>query len=369
MPKSSENIIEMKTLLATNGFLPEIGGVQVYCYELAKNLALLGEEVVVLAPRTNGDSEFDKKEHFKIIRTRKKGSSRLAFFFLLKRERIEKILVGHGSHYVRLASLAHLLLKIPYQVIVHLEEILPAERKKIIQRSFERADKVITISHFAKKKLMKIGIPENKIMVIHPGVDPEKFNPGLDSSKIRKEYNLEGKKVILTIARLGEHKGHANVIRALPPVLKKAPESIYLVVGPGGEESRLKGLVKELGLEDRVIFAGEVEEKELPLYYAACDVFIMPSDIEGFGIVFLEANACGKPVIGGKTGGISDAIIDGKTGLLVDPFNINQIADALIKLLTNPEFAHWLGKKGRQRVEKELNWRKMAQRIRRIIRS
>ncbi len=359
----------MKVLLATNGFLPEVGGVQTYCYQLAKNLFSLGEEIIVLAPRTEGDAVFDKRERFKIIRTEKKVCSRLAFLFLLKRKRIEKILVGHGSHYVRLAFLANLLLNTPYYVIVHLEEILLSERKKIIQKSFSRANKVITVSHFAKEKLVEIGIPENKIVVIPNGVDPVKFNPRLDSSPIRKKHNLENKKVILTVARLGEHKGHANVIRALPQVLEKVSEAIYLVVGPGEEESRLNGLVKKLGLNDRVIFTGEVEEEELPLYYAACDVFIMPSDIEGFGIVFLEANACGKPVIGGKVGGITDAIIDGATGLLVDPFDINQIANALIKLLTKPGLAQKLGEKGRERIEKELNWKRMAQRIRKIIRN
>jgi len=359
----------MKILLATNGFLPEIGGVQVYCYELAKNLTLLGEKIVVLAPGTKGDSVFDKKERFKIIRTRKKGSSRLAFFFLLKRERIEKILVGHGSHYVRLASLANTFLKIPYDIIVHLEEILPPEREKIIQKSFSRANKVITVSHFAKKKLVEIGIPKNKIVVIPNGVDPVKFNPRLDSSSIRKKHNLENKKVILTVARLGEHKGHANVIRALPQVLEKAPSSIYLVVGSGEKESRLKGLVKELGLEDRVIFTGEVKEEKIPLYYMACDVFIMLSDIEGFGIVFLEANACGKPVIGSRSGGIPDAIIDGETGLLIEPLNINQVAEALIRLLTNPERARKLGKRGRKRIERELNWERISRRTKKIIRS
>ncbi len=357
----------MKILLATNGFLPEIGGVQTYCYQLAKNLFSLGEEIIVLAPKTEGDADFNKKERFKIIRTKKKVCSRLAFLFLLKRERIGKILVGHGSHYVRLASLANRLFKIPYDIIIHLEEILPLERKKIIQKSFKRADKIITVSHFAKKKLVEIGIPESKIVVIHPGVDPEKFRPKPEPSPIRKRYRLEKKKVILTISRLGEHKGHANVIRALPQVLEKIPESVYLVVGSGEKEDRLKGLVKELGLEDKVIFTGEVEEEELPLYYAACDVFIMPSDVEGFGIVFLEAGASGKPVIGGKTGGISDAITDGETGLLVDPLSVNQITEALIKLLTNPESARKLGEKGREKVEKEFNWQEIAEKVKGII--
>ncbi len=123
-----------------------------------------------------------------------------------------------------------------------------------------------------------------------------------------------------------------------------------------------------------MIFAGEVKEEEIPLYYMACDLFIMPSyeikekgDVEGFGIAYLEANACGKPVIGGRSGGVTDAVIDGETGLLIDPLNINQIAEALIKLLTNSGLARKLGEEGRRRIKKELNWRKIAQEIREII--
>ncbi len=359
----------MRILLATNGFLPEIGGIQAYCYELTKNLTSLGEEVTVLAPGVERDSEFDRKQNFKIVRTKKIAISRLAFFSILKREKIEKVLIAHGSHYVRLASLSNLLFKIPYNIIIYLEEILPPERRKIIQKSFKRADRIITACHFAKEKLAEIGISEEKIVVVHPGVNPVKFNPGLDPFPIMERHHLEDKKVILTISRLDNHKGHDKVLKTLPQVLKKIPNLVYLIVGEGEEKETLRKIVKNLKLEEKVIFTGKVNEKELPLYYTACDVFIMLSSMEGFGIVYSEANACGKPVIGGRIGGTSDAIIDGETGLLIDSFDINQIAEVLIKLLTNPGLARKLGKQGRWRVERELNWERIAQRIRKIIRS
>ncbi len=365
----------MRILLATNDFPPKVGGIQTYCYELAKNLTSLGEEIVVLAPRVEGDSEFDKRQNFKIVRIKKKISLYFTFFSILKREKIEKILVAHRANYARLASWVNLLLKIPYDIIVYGGEILIPGRKRSIQKNFERAKKVITISNFTKEKLIEIGIPEKKILVIYPGVNPIKFNPRCDPSSIKKKYNLEGKKVILTVSHLVKRKGHHNVLKALPQVLEKVPHLIYLIVGKGKEEEALREMVRDLKLEGRVIFAGKVKEKEIPLYYMACDLFIMPSyeikekgDVEGFGITYLEANACGKPVIGGRSGGVPDAVIDGETGLLVDPLNINQIAQALIKLLTNPEVARKLGEEGRRRVEKELNWQKMAEKIRGIIR-
>lgn len=365
----------MRILLATNDFPPKVGGIQTYSYQLAKNLTFLGEEIVVLAPGVEGDLEFDKKQNFKTIRIRNKLNLYLTFFSILRRERIERVLVAHRANYARLASWTNLLWKTPYDIVVYGGEILLAGRRESIRKNFERAKKVITISHFTKEKLIEIGIPEKKIVVIHPGVDPAKFNPGLDSSKIREKYNLGNKKVILTISHLVKRKGHHNVLKALPQVLKKVPNLIYLIVGKGENEKTLRKMVKDLKLEERVIFAGKVRAEKLPLYYAACDLFIMPSyeikergDVEGFGIVFLEANACEKPVIGGRSGGVSDAIIDEETGLLVDPLNINQIADALVKLLTNPELARRMGEEGRGRVEKELNWQKMAEKIRRIIR-
>ncbi len=364
----------MRILLATNDFPPKVGGIQTYCYELAKNLTFLGEEVIVLAPGVKGNLEFDKKQNFKIIRERKKISLYFTFFSTLRRERIEKILVAHRANYAHLASWANTFFKIPYDIIVYGGEILLSERKRSIQKNFERAKKVITISNFTKEKLIEIGIPARKIVVIHPGVDPVKFNPGLDPSSVKKKYNLGNKKVVLTVSHLVKRKGHQNVLKALPQVLEKVPNLIYLIVGKGEEEEKLKGAVKDLKLKDKVIFTGEITGEELPLYYAACDVFIMPSyeikgrgDVEGFGIAYLEANACEKPVIGGRSGGVPDAVIDGETGLLVDPLDINQIAEALVKLLTNFELTRKLGKKGRERVEKELNWQEMARRIKGII--
>ena len=364
----------MRIVLATNDFPPKIGGIQTYCYQLAKNLTLLGEEVIVLAPGAEGDLGFDKKQDFKIIRGRKKISLYFTFFSTLRRERIEKILVAHRANYAHLASGANTLFKIPYDIIAYGGEILLSGRRKPIKKNFKRAQKVITISNFTKERLIEIGIPEKKIVVIHPGVDPTKFNPELSPSEIRKRFNLENKRVILTVSRLVKRKGHHNVLKALPQVLEKVPNLVYLIVGKGEEEKTLRKTARDLKLEERVVFAGGIVE-ELPPYYAACDLFIMPSyeikekgDVEGFGIVFLEANACGKPVIGGRSGGVPDAVIDGETGLLVDPLSINQIAQALIKLLTNPEYSQKLGKKGRERVEKELNWQKVAEKIRGVIR-
>jgi phosphatidylinositol alpha-1,6-mannosyltransferase len=180
--------------------------------------------------------------------------------------------------------------------------------------------------------------------------------------------------VILTVGNLVERKGHDMVIRSLPAVCQRVPEATYLIVGTGPFKERLDELAAELGVRDRVIFAGRVPDDELPDLYAMCDVFAMPSrtllashDVEGFGLVYLEAGACAKPVVAGRSGGIEDAVVDGFTGLVVDPSDVRDIGQALIRLLTDSELRGRLGQQGRDRVEKERTWSILGARVQNIL--
>ncbi len=188
------------------------------------------------------------------------------------------------------------------------------------------------------------------------------------------KYRLKGRRCILTVARLDDYKGIDKVLNALPRVLKKFPETFYLVVGDGPDKKRLKGLVATLGLIDRVRFAGRVPREEVIGLLNICEIFIMATrpiihrgEVEGFGIVFVEAGALGKPVIGGISGGTVEAIKDGVTGLLVDPESTEDISNALLKLLKDTDFARQLGENGRKRVEGELNWSILGARAKEII--
>jgi phosphatidylinositol alpha-1,6-mannosyltransferase len=163
------------------------------------------------------------------------------------------------------------------------------------------------------------------------------------------------------------------VIRALPRVIQKIPTAVYLVAGQGPEEPRLRVLARSLGMQDRVIFVGYVPGDKLVDHYNLADVYIMASreigkegDVEGFGITFLEAGACGLPVVGGRSGGIPDAILNEQTGLLVDPGDQDQIASALVRILADESYASRLGHGGRKRVVETLQWRHMAERCLRM---
>ena len=176
------------------------------------------------------------------------------------------------------------------------------------------------------------------------------------------------------MARLVESKNHEALIRAFAKVVKNIPEALYRIIGEGPMESQLKELVSALGLVDKVIFLGSVPGSELAAYYYSCDVFVMVSkeikergEVEGFGIVFLEAAACARPVIGSKGGGIADAVIDGDTGILVDPSNEDEIARAIVRVLQDEELANRLGENGRRRAETELTIENFGEKLKKLI--
>jgi phosphatidylinositol alpha-1,6-mannosyltransferase len=237
-----------------------------------------------------------------------------------------------------------------------------------------KAHRVIAISKFTEREVVKLGVEPDRIVVITPGVDVEPFMTEQNVGELRAGMGLEDCKVILTVGRLTKRKGHAQVIKALPSVLKAVPNARYLIVGTDmGEEENLRALAKTLDLEDHVLFVGHVSMEDLPKYYHLCDLFVMANyelehsrDTEGFGIVFLEANACGKPVLGGRAGGVEDAVIDGETGLLVDATDTNELSQTLLRLLMDREYSTLLGTNGRRRVVKSSSWDAKAEQARQV---
>lgn len=239
------------------------------------------------------------------------------------------------------------------------------------RRTLQKADFLIAISAFSKQRAMAIhAITEQKISVLPCGVDITRFRPGIDMSALRDRFGLRDRKVLLTLARIVERKGQDQVVRAMPEIVRQVPDAVYCIAGdPRGDHARrLQALVTELKLEPHVRFAGYVEGVDLPAWYNLCDVYIMPSreiagDTEGFGITFLEANACGKPVIGGNSGGVGDAVVDGETGFLVDPLDPAAIAQKAVLLLRDQGLARKLGSQGRERIENGFTWRTVTERL------
>jgi phosphatidylinositol alpha-1,6-mannosyltransferase len=361
---------EMNILMCGNSFGPKKGGSQTYAQEVASNLTAMGQTVVFLTRTQSGYEEFDAQLPFEVIRRKSKVDLGILFFKKLKTERYDAVFVTHRADFAALANTASRLLGKPYFISVYGGEILHDFRARSVKRNFASARAVIAISKYTKALLVSLGVSEKRIRIIPCGTDPQRFSPDISGSGVRQKFGIEDKKVILSVSRLVKRKGNANVISALPDILEEIPKAHYLIAGTGPEEGNLQAQVREMGLSEAVSFAGYVNETDLPSFYASCNVFVMPSfaahrgeNVEGFGIAYLEANACGKPVVGGRTGGVPDAIIDGETGLLVDPLDVRDIRKAIVRILGDDEKAREMGLAGRKRVETEYNWRSVSEKI------
>ena len=213
--------------------------------------------------------------------------------------------------------------------------------------------------------LAALGVPDSKIVVVHPAVDAERFHPRVDGSVVRRRYAGAGDVVLLSVGRLQRRKGHDIAIQAIASLRTQVPNLRYVIAGDGEERERLERLVDEHHLRDRVYFAGVVADDELPAHYAACDIFLMPNriddgDLEGFGIVFLEAAASGRPTIGGDSGGVPEAVDRDVTGLLVDGSRVQAVASAIRDLATSEERRGRMGLAGRVRAQRCFSWQRAA---------
>jgi phosphatidylinositol alpha-1,6-mannosyltransferase len=256
-----------------------------------------------------------------------------------------------------------------YLCWAHGEELTTAALSReftfLIRRSFCAAAAVLSNSHNTRRLLEEFGVPRERIAVVHPGVDVNRFTPETDGTSIRQRYAPHGETLLVTIARLQRRKGHDHAIQALPLLRKDCPHVRYLIVGDGEERPYLEALAKEYGVQDCVSFTGKVPEDDLPAYYAAADVFLHPNrifeaDSEGFGIVFLEAQATGKPVVGGRTGGVPETMIEGETGLLVSGEDVAETAAVLRRLVEDKELRARMGAAGRRLVATQFSWEKAA---------
>lgn len=269
-------------------------------------------------------------------------------------------------------------LDLPFVIYAHGNEILDAmhsdwEKPRL---ALKRASFVLANSRFTANLVEATGVRPETIKVIPLGCDTEKFRPLEPDPRLRERVlgNRADGPVILSVGNLVERKGHDMVVRALPAISKEVPGVTYVIVGSGPYRKNLEELASSLRVGNQIVFAGRVPDEDLPKFYALSDVFAMPSrarpdsnDVEGFGIVFLEAGASGKPVIAGRSGGIEDAVLHGITGLLVDPSSEEDVAQALIRLFKNDELRVKLGNQGRDRVQKEYTWSIVSECVQAIL--
>lgn len=270
---------------------------------------------------------------------------------------------------------------LPYVLYVHGKDVLK-ERRKVGRSALYRvaardvlgqAGAVIANSRFTADLVLDLtratGAPETgeRVRVVHPGADPARFHPGLEGvAALRARLGLEGARVALTVGRLEPRKGIDRTLEAVATLAAEFPELVYVVVGEGTQRAALEARAAAPDLAGRVRFVGHLTDGDLPSCYRLAELFLLPSrhtrgdEVEGFGIALTEASASGLPVIGGRAAGVPEAVIEGQTGLLVDPEDPRAIADAARAILTDATLAARLGAAGREMVQRYLNWDRAA---------
>lgn len=388
-------------LIASN-FPPGGGGAAVVYYQLCKQL---DADACAMVPSAGSEEtrRFDRDQSFPVIRLPFLGArliqsrwrwlaacwniivlrllsrlpSALMIGILLWRWQPKVVCIGGLLSLYWLLPLIRWTTRARVVFYIHGEEVSTFGSEGAISRwlgkranaAMKRADAVVAVSAWTARQLIAQGIAPDKVKVIYNGVDHERFNPGPADETILKRHQLAGKRTILTLARLDPRKGHETVLRAIPTIVTRFPDLVYLIVGDGPEKRKLQSLVSLLGLDNHVIFASEVSDREVPAYYRTCELLVQPNhsmpngDDEGFGLVFLEAGACRRPVIGGRSGGVPEAVLDGQTGILVNGHSVKQTADAIIRLLENAELSNQMAGNGWSRSH-QFDWRHTAAQFR-----
>jgi phosphatidylinositol alpha-1,6-mannosyltransferase len=376
-----------RTLLVTNDFPPRPGGIQQFVHNLAVRQP--ADSLVVYASTWPSDdrgpaAKFDAEQPFEVVRedtgmllpTRAvaRRAAELARAYdcgtvwfgaaaplglladgLRRRTGIERAVAQTHGHEAGWAA-------------------LPGARG-LLRRIGAGVDVVTYLGEYFRARLAPVLADRTELVRLAPGVDTDAFHPDLDGAPVRARYGLSDRPVIVCVSRLVPRKGQDMLIRALPEVRRRVPDAALLIVSGGPYADSLRRLARATGVAEHVLFTGEIAWPEVPQHFAAGDVFAMPCrtrhrglDVEGLGMVYLEASATGLPVLAGNSGGAPDAVLDGRTGFVVDGRDVSAIADRLCTLLADPGLARRMGQAGRAWVDAQWRWDILAGQMGRLLR-
>ncbi|MCV7385209.1 glycosyltransferase family 4 protein [Mycolicibacter longobardus] len=375
-----------RVLLVTNDFPPRPGGIQCYLEELVRRIAGAGRhDVTVYAPQWKGAEAFDADAAGYAV-VRHPGTLMLPGRAVDTRMRrliadrgIDTVWFGAAAPLALLAQRARAAGASRVLASTHGHEVgwsmLPVGRS-VLRRIGESCDTVTFVSHYTRGRFASAFGPAAALEHLPPGVDTDRFRPDPGArSELRARHGLGGRPTVVCVSRLVPRKGQDMLIRALPAIRQRVDGAALVIVGGGPYSERLHKLAAECGVADAVMFTGGVPAAELPAYYLLGDVFAMPCrtrgaglDVEGLGIVFLEASAAGVPVVAGSSGGAPETVLDNQTGRVVDGRAVDQIADAVSELLADPDRAAAMGAAGREWVTGHWRWDTLADRMAALLR-
>ncbi|KDP00132.1 glycosyltransferase family 4 protein [Mycobacterium timonense] len=369
-----------RVLLVTNDFPPRPGGIQSYLGEFVGRLAAAGShELTVYAPHWKGAQAHDEAVGYRVVR----HPGTLMLPGPAVDARMRRLIAEHGIDTVWFGAAAPLALLAQRAraagarrvlASTHGHEVgwsmLPVARS-VLRRIGEQTDVVTFVSRYTRSRFAPAFGPRARLEYLPSGVDTDRFRPDpAGRARLRERYGLGERPTVVCVSRLVPRKGQDMLIRAMPSIVQRVDGAALVIVGGGPHLQSLRALARDCGVAAQVTFTGGIPAAELPTHHALADVFAMPCrtrgaglDVEGLGIVYLEASASGVPVIAGRSGGAPETVQHNKTGLVVDGRSVTEIADAVTELLSDPDRAAAMGAAGRQWVTSKWRWDTLAARL------
>lgn len=377
----------IRLLVITELFLPTKGGTAVWAAEVYKRLG--GKEIHIVTADVPGAAEVDATHpntihrlDFRRVPWLRPESLAIYLRLFVKSLRLamtHRFDTIHAFRALPEGLVAWVVARLtfrPFVIYAHGEELTSWGRGRKYQAmrfALRHANRVVANSEHTSNTLLSMGITPTRVVVIHPGVDVSAFRPGLEVSGLRESLGIAlGDKMVFSVGRLSRRKGFDQVIRAVVELRSEHLPVHYAIAGIGEDADYLHGLIRECQLQGVVHMLGAVDARDLPRWMNACDVFAMPNreingDNEGFGMVFIEAAACGKPSLAGEAGGTGSAVLNEITGLRVDGSSRGAVTAGLRRLLTEADWAAGLGQAGCSRVSKEFSWSRVAVRTKGLL--
>ena len=370
-------------LLVTNDFGPRAGGIETFVMGLLERIPK--GEVIVYTSHQSSTGEYDRRwrDEYGVEVVRDKSSILLPtprvirnLQKLIRRRNLSTVWfgaaapLGVSARWLRKAGAEHIV------ALTHGHEVWWSKVwpfSLAISEIARNVDVVTYLGDFTQQAIARRFKDQNKLIKIAPGIDTEHFRP-LDGRELREKYGIADRATIVSVGRLVHRKGQDRLVEAMPLVLKEIPEAHLVFIGEGPHRKRLDELVKKFKLENHVTFIGRIQYSDLPRHFSLGDIFAMPSrsrlfglEVEGLGIVYLEASACGLPVVGGNSGGAPDAVKEGITGFVVDGNKLPEIADRIITLLKDDELRNQMGNAGRSWAMEEWQWKRWSQAFNQVL--
>lgn len=371
-----------RTLVVTNDFPPRPGGIQTFVYELVRRLP--PDDVLVYASTFRGAEAFDAEQPFPVVREKTSvllptPSTRRTAAGLVREHRAQAVLFGAAAP---LGLLGPALREAGAERTVGLTHGHEAGwagypgARSVLRRVGQSLDVLTYLGEYTRRRIAA-ALPAEaaaRMVQLTPGVDARLFRPDVDGRGVRERHGLGDRPVVVCVSRLMPRKGQDVLIRALPRIRMAVPDAALLLVGGGPYRGRLERLASDTGMSRHVVLTGSVPLDSLPEHFAAGDVFAMPCrtrhlglDVEGLGIVYLEASASGLPVVAGQSGGAPDAVLPGRTGDVVDGTDVSAVAEAVAGLLADPGRRERMGAAGRAWVAETWTWERSCERLEQVL--